>query len=335
MCAVCLGIVLASVSAARAEDNVFPGRTGRIAFQRFVGSNSDIFTMTADGKQLRPLVASPRACEALPAWSPNGRQIAFERNPSNANEILSDVYVVDSDGSGLRRLTKKRGFDGDPAWSPTGKEIVFESSRGGNREIYVMNVTNGREKRLTNSPGFDGDPVWSPDGRRIAFTSSRDGNLEIYLMSPDGSSLLNITRSPGDDFNPSWSPSGQFVVFMSMRSGGGDIYLTNDRFQLLQLTANPALDALPTFSPDGKEIAFVRQTVTGTRVDRDLYVMTATGENQHLLYSSRGWDVAPDYQALGRRIRTAVPTGSPIPAEGAAVGPAARAATPPQACVPR
>jgi Tol biopolymer transport system component len=327
------------VGAARAAHTVFPGKKGRIAFQRFVGSNSDIFTMGSNGKDLRPLVVSRQACEALPTWSPNGKTIAFERNPGNTNENLSDVFVVDATGHHLTRLTSTPGFDGDPSWSPDGNKIVFESGRDGNREIYVMDVVNGKPKgratRLTDSPGFDGDPAWSPGGRRIAFTSSRDGNREIYLMNPDGSALLNITRSPTDDFDPSWSPSGQFVIFTSMRSGGGDIYLTNDRFQLLQLTNQGGLDALPAFSPDGKSVAFTRQTSSGARADRDIYVMSATGGDPHQLYHSRGWDVAPDYQRRGGPTHIRLSARSPMPALQTTIGSAVHALTPPQACVPR
>jgi TolB protein len=309
-----------TVVAARAADDVFPGQKGRIAFQRFVGSNSDIFTMTAGGKHLRPLAASPGADEASPAWSPNGQWLAFERHPGKADETLSDVFIIDAKGGHLRRVTKARGFDGDPAWSSTGHRIVFESGRAGNREIFSIDVASRQETRLTKNPAFDGQPVWSPRGRRIAFTSNRDGNREVYLMNPDGSSLLNLTRSRSDDFDPSWSPSGQFVVFTSTRSGRGDIYLTNDRFQLLQLTSGSTFDSNPTFSPDGKQIVFARQTVRGTLVDRDLYVMSATGDNPRLLYRSRGWDVAPDYQARRRPLAAAVPARSPVPAGRLAVG---------------
>ena len=101
---------------------------------------------------------------------------------------------MNADGSGSRRLTRNRAFDGEPAWSPDGRKIAFQSTKtiGGNKEIYVMNADGSGKRNLTRNPARDGSPSWSPDGRRIAFLSGRDGRLEAHVMNADGSGQRSL-----------------------------------------------------------------------------------------------------------------------------------------------
>jgi Tol biopolymer transport system component len=325
-------VVAAGVPSA---DAAFPGRNGKIAFQRFVSGAFEIYVL--DGRTLRNVTRTRRpACEALPAWSPNGRRIAFERNLRGRSEDDSDVWVMDATGRNQRRLTRARGFDGDPAWSPNGKQIVFESKRDGDSEIYVMSSTGARQRRLTRSRGFDGDPAWSPGGGRIAFTSRRDGDAEIYLMDVKGPpNLLNITNNRAADGNPSWSPSGQLVAFDSDLRGNVDIYTTNDRFQLRQLTSHPSLEALPAWSPDGKSIIFASDRA-GNR-QRDIWTMAADGGSPRRLIGLSSWDTAPDWQPI-RSAATAALASAPGTSHVSQEHPVRatnRSAAAPLACTPR
>jgi TolB protein len=301
--ACCLGLAVASLAGgAKPAHGVFPGANGLIAFQSFRGGSSQIYLETVPPTPVRRLT-DPRHCYALPAWSPNGRWIAFEYNPSpiGLRSGASDIWVMNpatrQPWATARPLTRVPGFDGDPSWSPTGKQIVFESTRSGNSDVWVMNADGTSPRNLTpNSPEFDGDPAWSPGGNRIAFTSKRDGNKEIYLMNPDGTGLLNITNNRADDFDPSWSPDGQLVGFVSTRDRNDEIYETNDRFLLKRLTHDPGLDAFPAWSPDGRWIAFT--TDRGDAGNRDLHGMSNNGDDSGVteLTQAPGWDQAPDWQ---------------------------------------
>ena len=103
----------------------------------------------------------------------------------------SDIYVMNADGSGTRKLTHNARQNAQPAWSPDGRKIAFRSTRNGNREIYVMN-TDGSESGTSPGTRRRTPPSWSPDGRRIAFVSDRDGRLEAHVMNADGSGQRSL-----------------------------------------------------------------------------------------------------------------------------------------------
>jgi Tol biopolymer transport system component len=134
-------------------------------------------------------------------WSPDGRRIAFVAKPDWCRTgprpcygSHTDIYVMNSDGSGKRKLTHNARYNAEPAWSPDGRKIAFRSTQNGNRDIYVMNADGSGKRNLTRNPARDGSPSWSPDGRRIAFLSDRDGRLEAHVMNADGSGQRSLTQ---------------------------------------------------------------------------------------------------------------------------------------------
>jgi hypothetical protein len=139
----------------------------RIAF----GNAGDIWVMNADGSGTRSLTASNEVYDANPAWSPDGSKIAFDRqiqatqSPELSGTI--DVWVMNADGSGQRRLTATGRAHG-PTWSPDGSRIAFVDD---NRDIYALNTDGSGLTKLTNEASGVSiyGPDWSPDGSRIAF----------------------------------------------------------------------------------------------------------------------------------------------------------------------
>ena len=153
------------------------------------------YLVRTDGSGARRLPYIPLTA----VWSPDGRRIAFVRTfryPPRAGALVPnnpEIYVMNADGSGSRRLTHSAGYDAEPAWSPDGRKIAFRGTRNGNRDIYVMNADGSGERNLTRHPAQDSNPSWSPDGRRIAFVSDRDGRLEAHVMNADGSGQRSLT----------------------------------------------------------------------------------------------------------------------------------------------
>src|SRR5687768_12962029 len=131
-----------------------------------------------------------------------------------------DVWVMNADGSGRRRLTSDPEMDFDPSWSPDGSRIAFRSHRDGDEEVYVMAADGSGQRNLSDSPTSDHSPSWSPDGTMIAFASDRDGDPnEIYVMDADGSNQERITDNPGIDEYPTWSPDSTRIAFTCTMGG--------------------------------------------------------------------------------------------------------------------
>jgi Tol biopolymer transport system component len=126
----------------------------RIAFVRrsFLPTGLDVgvvWVMRADGREQRKLTrerrAEGRSLHARVAWSPDGRKLAF----ASGRDGNAEVYTINTDGSGLRRLTDSPEYDGDAVWSPDGRQLVFVSNRDGGYAVYLMNADGSEQRRLT------------------------------------------------------------------------------------------------------------------------------------------------------------------------------------------
>jgi Tol biopolymer transport system component len=174
----------------------------RIAFTAYQGSNRDLWMVNADGTNLHRLKRTPRLFEGEVDWSPAGRWLVFD-----SGSWVSDVYVMRTNGRGLRNLTPGGGFEGagQPTWSPDGRRIVYATKRG----IWIMNADGGSQVRLTTSTFGDAVPDWSPNGRRIVFVrrlahAERSG--EIYAVNADGTGLTRLTHNNVADGSPAGQP---------------------------------------------------------------------------------------------------------------------------------
>jgi Tol biopolymer transport system component len=228
----------------------------------------DVFAARPDGSGQRDLTASDDKRDLRPTWSPDGRRLAFQSGCDGNPEI----YVMDADGTHVRRLTRDRARDGEPSWRRG--RIAFVSGRDGNPELYVMRPDGTRQRRLTRNGADDEWPAWSPDGRRLVFQSDRDGDFDLYVMRATGGGLSRLTNLPGDERLPAWSPDGSKIAFESNRDGNYDLYVVGaDGRGLRRLTRDAAEDFAPAWSPNGRWLAFASD-----RDGRDqIFVMRADG----------------------------------------------------------
>jgi TolB protein len=238
----------------------------------------------------RPLSVGANSRE-WPAWSPDGRKIAY--SGGNGGESRWHVYVMNVDGSGQHMLSPIEG--GPSAWSPDGREITFGCSDG--FFICVVDADGGNLRQLALPSLWNGgEPAWSPDGRRIAFVGSKAGGglPAIYVMNADGSQLRRLARHA---LRPTWSPDGRQMAFAD--SGQAVICVMNaDGSGRHPLYREHAIGDAPAWSPDGRAIAFVR-AYGPARLDQ-IYVMNVNGRNQRRVTSSHGDDPAwsPDSRKI-------------------------------------
>ncbi|HEU0247775.1 MAG TPA: hypothetical protein VFR38_11885 [Gaiellaceae bacterium] len=201
-----------------------------------------------------------------PAWSPNGRRIAF----AQARRGRVHLFVAPVDATSTpRQLTSSPGRDLNPSWSPDGRTIVFERHVAGEADLYAVRPNGTGIRKLTYWRGQEGWPDFSPDSGSVVFSGSVTGRFQLYVLDIGDYSPRALTSDFGNDRRPVWSPDGQWIAFSSDRDGDDDVFLISpdgDRewklthngtqdlvqdWQPLSDTAPPIVRALPSRSPRG------------------------------------------------------------------------------------
>jgi hypothetical protein len=311
--------VLALFVLSTASAQAWPGLNGYMAY----GSNrtgsafsDDVYVSALDVESPMQLTFR-RADDGQPAWSPDGRRLAFKTTQFGSNQLA----VINADGTGETLLTRTFRFsEGQPAWSPDATKLLYrrtpENPLVQNGDIWVLDV-EGSAKDPTQPvtqavllrTGDERYPSYSPDGTQIAFRGDLDlaepsGDEELYVMNSDGTNVRQLTSNADFDSAPSWSPDGKRILFERALAGTftpgveaqeKDVYVMRaDGSHVRRLTDSPGLDEGPEFSPDGTKIAFS----SSRDGQQEIYVIDADGSNPRRLTDNPARDESPDWQGL-------------------------------------
>jgi TolB protein len=225
--------------------------TSQTALPRLVFRADGLYTIDADGANLTRLTTHPQ--DQLPAWSPDGQRIAFASDRTSTN---MDIFVINTDGTGLTQLTSDQAMDNFPTWSPDGQYIAFTSNRDPSTpygDIYIMRFDGTQVQRVTTDPTFENIIGWSPDNTHIFYSINHDGSWTIHRIDLDGSQDATIVAGAAGVI----SLDGTTLTFTRTEYGQDDVWISAvDGTNVRRITNSPSLEYSLAWSPDAKRIAF-------------------------------------------------------------------------------
>ena len=250
----------------------------RIAYVRETEAGKQIVIADQDGANPQPLTGA--SINLLPAWSPDGRTIAFTsfRDGEGAH-----IFAVDAATRQIKPLILTGDFATGAVYAPDGERFVYAASHDDNTDLYVAQADGAVARRLTDARGIDISGTWSPDGKRIAFVSERAGTPQIYTMAADGSDVRRITFQGNYNQEPAWSPKGDLIAFSGRDEHRVfDLYtVAVDTGKVTRLTQNQGTNEKPAWSPNGRYILF-SSTRSGKR---QIWETLPDGSNQRAVTS--------------------------------------------------
>jgi TolB protein len=289
-------------------------------------------------KNIRQLTSGGENAEAY--FSPDGTQLIFQSTRDGAG--CDQQYVMNVDGSGVRRLSSGAGRTTCGYFYPTGPGVLYASTHLGGAACpprpsyergYVWPVYDSYDifraapdgsnvQRLTSTPGYDAEATIDASGR-IVFTSVRDGDMEIYSMNGDGGDVRRLTNRPGPDGGPFFSRDGSRIVFRGRALEAGpelddyrallkqglwrptslEIFVMNrDGSNLRQVTRNGAANFAPYFTPDGRRIIFASNQHNPRGRDFDLFLIGVDGTGLERVTHNDTFDGFPMFSPDGTKL---------------------------------
>ncbi|HEY2135026.1 MAG TPA: Tol-Pal system beta propeller repeat protein TolB [Xanthobacteraceae bacterium] len=230
--------------------------------------------MDQDGANVRYLTRGDDLV-LTPRFSPTTQEITY----MSFGQGDPRVYLLNIDNPGQREVVGNfPGMTFSPRFSPDGGSVIMSLQRGGNSNIFVMNLGSKAITRLTDTAAIDTAPSFSPDSSRICFESDRGGKPQIYVMSATGGPAQRISFGDGSYSTPVWSPRGDVIAFTKQGGGQFAIGVMNPDGKEERILTSGFHNEGPTFAPNGRVIMFFRDP--GGTSGPALYTIDLTGRNE-------------------------------------------------------
>ena len=179
-------------------------------------------------------------------FSPDGTRIAFYSDRGGNGNM--DIYVMNRDGSNVRRLTTNPGIDEAPTWSPTGTQIAFISDRTGSPQVWLMEADGLSQVQLTHEAKAD-KPTWSPAPyNEIAYAADTGPGFDIRIMDVATRKVRQLTNGEGSNESPAFAPNGRHLAFRSSRFGKEQIFTVSRTGEDLKQITKSGNNTYPNWS---------------------------------------------------------------------------------------
>ena len=166
-----------------------------------------VYVMKKDGSSVKSLTKNT-LYEESPDWSPSGQKVIFTRQLRDPNDTShaanGEIHMMNSDGSNVKRLTSKPGYDSGAKFSPDGKKIAFYGIDNNQWDLYIMDSDGSNLYNLTNDSIECYSPNWSPDGKWLVYTAGENGVYNIWKINIESKTRIQLTNTIGRNVGPVW-----------------------------------------------------------------------------------------------------------------------------------